>query len=58
MIYKDLLNKLNQMSPEDLEKPVTVLLIDAGEFAGVWGDLVYSDESDTLEVGTPYLMID
>lgn len=58
MIYKDLLNQLNQMSQDDLNKPVTVLLVEAGEFLGVWGDLVYSDESDTLEVGTPYLMID
>jgi hypothetical protein len=46
------------MSQEDLNKPVTVLLVEAGEFLGAWGDLVYSDESDTLEVGTPYLMID
>lgn len=58
MTYKQLLNQLRYMSEEDLNKPVTILLVDAGEFTGIdKTGIVYSDDTDTLDNGSPYLMI-
>lgn len=58
MTYKQLLNQLRYMSEEDLNKPVTILLVDAGEFTGIdETGIVYSDDTDTLDNGSPYLMI-
>jgi hypothetical protein len=57
MTYKSLLNHLSTMSDAELGNTVTILIESAGEFAGVV-EIAYSDDSDSLEVGTPYLIIE
>ncbi len=57
MTYKDLLIALSTMKGEQLDRPVTILIESAGEFAGAF-EIACSDESDSLEIGAPYLIIE
>jgi hypothetical protein len=55
MTYKELKAIIDTMSDDDINKEITVLLCDAGEFVQDV-DFAYSDNTDTLPYGTPYLL--
>lgn len=55
-MYRQLRDHLNAMSEEELSCEVTALVTDAGEFVSVRA-LVYTDHTDTIDAGYPYLMI-
>lgn len=56
MTFQELRYLLNTMTDNDLQKEITVLLADAGEFVQDVG-FRYADATDDLEYGTPYLIV-
>lgn len=56
LMYRQLLEHLKAMSEEELSCDVTALVTDAGEFVPVKA-LVYTDHTDVLDKGHPYLMV-
>jgi hypothetical protein len=56
MTYKQLKAVIDVMTEADINREIVVLFTDAGEF-GNDVDFAYSDESDTLPYGTPYLIV-
>ena len=55
MTYKQLKAIIDTMTEHDINQEITVLLCDAGEFVQDV-DFAYSDNTDTLPYGTPYLL--
>ena len=55
MTYKELKAILDTMSEHDINQEIIILLCDAGEFVQDV-DFAYSDNTDTLPYGTPYLL--
>lgn len=58
--FADLKRYLSTFTEQELEKPITVLLVDAGEFTQPLSDeplIVWSDNTDALPEGTPYFMV-
>lgn len=58
MKYRQLLDHLNSMSAEELDMNVTVLLNGVGEFFPVVPIMMFADQSDVLDQGHPYLVIE
>lgn len=56
MTYQELKDIMNTMTAADLNKEITVLLCDAGEFVQDVG-FRYADATDNLDYGTPYLLV-
>ena len=59
MTYAELKAILNTFTSEELDKPVTMLLLDAGDFVNPYEHqpIVFSDDTDDLPNGTPYFLI-
>ena len=55
MTYRQLKLIIEAMTEADINQEVTILLCDAGEFVQDV-EFAYSDSSDTLPYGTPYLL--
>ena len=58
MKYRQLLDHLNLMSPEELDCDVSVLLNGMGEFFPGVPIMMFADQSDVLDQGHPYLVIE
>lgn len=58
MKYRNLLEMLQNLTEEELDKDVTVLSNGIGEFYPVVNAVFYADDSDVLDQGHPYLILD
>lgn len=58
MKYRNLLEMLQNLTEEELDKDVTVLSNGIGEFYPVVNAMFYADDSDVLDQGHPYLILD
>lgn len=58
MKYRNLLEMLQNFSEEELDNDVTILSNDIGEFYPVVNAMFYADDSDVLDQGHPYLILD
>lgn len=57
MKYRNLLEMLQNFTEEELDCDVTVLSNGAGELYPVVNALLYADDSDVLDDGHPYLVL-
>jgi hypothetical protein len=55
MTYKQLKAIIDTMTEHDINQEITILLCDAGEFVQDVA-FAYSDDTDTLPYGAPYLL--
>lgn len=55
---RNLLEMLQNLTEEELDKDVTVLSNGIGEFYPVVNAVFYADDSDVLDQGHPYLILD
>lgn len=58
MKYRNLLEMLQNFSEEELDNDVTILSNGIGEFYPVVTAMFYADDSDVLDQGHPYLILD
>jgi len=58
MKYRNLLEMLQNFSEEELDNDVTILSNGIGEFYPVVNAMFYADDSDALDQGHPYLILD
>lgn len=56
--YKDLMNQIFKMTPEQQNQHVTVYVRGVDEYYPIAGDAQFADESvDTLDKGHPFLTV-
>jgi hypothetical protein len=58
MTYQQLMNVIFNMTPEQRKQDVTIYIRSNDEYFPMLGDVVITEETDTLDKGHPYLQIE